>query len=160
MAGRRRVGGGPPGTVARHHRRPPPCMTPADDGVVELALADTSLFIATEQERPLLGPPPERVALSVITVGELRLGVLAADSGDVRARRLETLSRAESLDPLPVDSQVAHAWAALRLALRDAGQHMPLNDSWIAATAIANDLPVVSQDDDYDGVPGLTVIRV
>lgn len=37
---------------------------------------------------------------------------------------------------------------------------MPLNDSWIAATAIANNLPVVSQDDDYEDVPGLHVIRV
>jgi predicted nucleic acid-binding protein len=37
---------------------------------------------------------------------------------------------------------------------------MPLNDSWIAATAIARGIPVVSQDDDYSGVPGLSVIRV
>jgi len=126
----------------------------------EEALADTSLFVAVEQDRPLSSRPPKRVAVSVITIGELRLGVLAADSGPVRARRLETLSAAEALDPLPVDAQVAHAWAALRLALRDAGKRMPINDSWIAATAIANGMPVASQDGDYDDVPGLQVIRV
>jgi len=126
----------------------------------ELALADTSLFIAVEQQRHLIGSPPKRVAVSVITVGELRLGVLAAEDGPTRARRLETLSRAEALDPAPVDAPVAHAWAALRLALRDHGMRMPLNDSWIAATAIALLIPVVSQDGDYDGVPGLHVIRV
>lgn len=127
---------------------------------VALALADTSLFIAVEQSRPMLAVPPERVAVSVITVGELRLGVLAAADGPTRARRLATLLRAEALDPLPVDAGVAHAWAALRLALRDSGQRMPLNDSWIAATAIAHRIPVVSQDDDYRAVPGLAVIRV
>ena len=37
---------------------------------------------------------------------------------------------------------------------------MPLNDSWIAATAIANHMPVVSHDSDYDAVPGLEVIRI
>jgi len=37
---------------------------------------------------------------------------------------------------------------------------MPLNDSWIAATAIAHGIPVVSQDDDYDDIPGMTVLRV
>lgn len=126
----------------------------------EEGLADTSLFVAAEQERPLSGRPPKRVAVSVITVGELRLGVLAAESGPTRAQRLETLSVAESLDPLPIDAQVAHAWATLRLALRDAGKRMPINDSWIAATAIANGMPVVSQDGDYDGIPGLEVIRV
>ncbi len=129
-------------------------------GRAKLALADTSLFIALEQERPSSSPPPERVAVSVITVGELRLGVLAAEDGASRAQRLETLSRAEALDPLPVDPPVAHAWAALRLALRDQGKRMPLNDSWIAATAIANRIAVVSQDDGYEGVPGLEVIRV
>jgi len=127
---------------------------------VDLALADTSVFIAVETERPLAGQPPRRIAVSVITVGELRLGVLAAEDGPTRGRRLETLSRAEALDPLPVDARVARAWAVLRLALRDAGKRMPLNDSWIAATAIAHGLPVASQDADYDDVPGLEVIRV
>ena len=136
-------------------------MTARSDGdLTELALADTSLFIAVEQERPLSAHPPGRVAVSVITIGELRLGVLAAQNGPARARRLETLSVAEALDPLPVDAQVAHAWAALRLALRDAAKRMPINDSWIAATAIANGIPVASQDGDYDDTPGLEVIRV
>jgi predicted nucleic acid-binding protein len=130
------------------------------DSLVELALADTSLFIAVEQDRPLSRRPPERVALSVITIGELRLGVLAAEDPEARARRLETLSVAEALDPLPIESQVAHAWAVLRVSLRDAGKRMPINDSWIAATAIANRMPVASQDGDYDDVPGLEVIRV
>jgi predicted nucleic acid-binding protein len=37
---------------------------------------------------------------------------------------------------------------------------MPVNDSWIAATAIALRVPVVTQDEDYAGVPGLEVIHV
>lgn len=127
---------------------------------MEGGLADTSVFIALEERRGLAGVPPERIAVSVVTVGELRLGVLAATDGPTRARRLETLTRAEELDPLPVDTEVAHAWAALRLALRDQGKRMPLNDSWIAATAIAHHLSVVAQDADYDGVPGLQVMRV
>jgi predicted nucleic acid-binding protein len=127
---------------------------------VGAGIADTSIFIALEQQRALAGAPPQQIAVSVVTIAELRLGVLAAVDGPTRARRLETLSRAEALDPLPVDLQVAHAWAALRLALRDHGQRMPLNDSWIAATAIAHHMPVVAQDSDYDGVPGLDVVRV
>ena len=125
-----------------------------------LALADTSLFIAHELERPLSGEPPAQIAVSVITVGELRLGVLAAVDGTTRARRLDTLMLAESLEPLPIDRDVASVWASLRLALRDSGRRMPLNDSWIAATALTYEMPLVSQDADYDAVPGLEVIRV
>ena len=126
----------------------------------DLAVADTSLFIAVEQSRPVADLPPQRVAVSAITIGELRLGVLAATDAPTRARRLETLTRAESFEPLPIDERVAHAWAVLRVALRDERLQMPLNDSWIAATALANHLPVVTHDDDYDGIPGLLVIHV
>jgi hypothetical protein len=34
------------------------------------------------------------------------------------------------------------------------------NDGWIAATAIAHGLPLVTQDRDYDGVPGLDVVTL
>ena len=125
-----------------------------------LGLADTSVFIAQEQARPLVGQPPERITVSVITVGELRLGVLAAETTDTRAQRLETLTKAQLLDPLPIDASVANAWAVLRLALREAHRRMPLNDSWIAATAIAHGIPVVSQDANYDDIPGLEVVHL
>jgi predicted nucleic acid-binding protein len=138
-------------------------MTESHPGAGELSdagVADTSLFIAHEQRRQTRGEPPGRIAVSVITIGELVLGVVAAPDDATRSRRLTTLNRAEALDPLPVDRDVAASWAALRLALRNAGRTMPLNDSWIAATAITHEMPVVSQDDDYDDVPGLDVIRV
>jgi predicted nucleic acid-binding protein len=123
-------------------------------------VADASVFIAAEPRRPLAVATPERLSVSVVTIGELRLGVLAATDGSTRAQRLETLSAVEQLDPLPIDAPVAHAWAALRVALRDSGKRMPINDSWIAATALAHRMPVVAQDSDYDGIPGLEVIRV
>ena len=125
-----------------------------------IALADTSLFIARETGRPLRTAPPEEVAVSVVTVGELRLGVLMAGDLDTRDRRLATLQLATSLEPLPIDEAVADAWAGLVARLREAGRRMPINDSWIAATALAGDMAVATQDDDYDAVPGLEVIRL
>lgn len=123
-------------------------------------LADTSVFIAHESGRALRADRlPDRLAVSVITVGELRAGVLAATDLETRARRLATLSAVLALDPVPVDDAVAAAWARLRVALRDLGRRMAVNDSWIAATAIALGVPLVTQDDDLADVPGLAVIR-
>ncbi len=104
--------------------------------------------------------PPERIAVSVVTIAELRLGVLAAGDTTTRARRLETLTRADVLEPIPIDRSVAAAWATLRVALRDVGRCMPLNDSWIAATAIAHAIPLLAQDADYDDIPGLLTLRI
>ncbi len=123
-------------------------------------LADTSLFIAIEQGRALRAAPPARYHVSVVTVGELRLGVLSAPDSETGATRLRTLITALEADPLSVDEAVADAWAALRAQLRQRGRRMPLNDSWIAATAIAHGLSVATQDDDYDEVPGLEVVKL
>ena len=124
-------------------------------------LADTSIFIAHESGRPLRADVlPDRLAVSVITVGELRAGVLAAADLATRDRRLATLTAVLALNPVPVDNDVAAAWARLRVALRDLHRRMAVNDSWIAATAIALDVPLVTQDKDHVDVPGLRVIRV
>lgn len=124
-------------------------------------LADTSLFIARERGRRMDRElAPERLAVSVITSAELRAGVLVAEDLPTRARRLATLEYVSGLVLLPVDSRVAEAWAVLRVSLRETDLRMKANDAWIAATALAHRLPVVTQDRDFDDVPGLEVIRV
>ena len=124
-------------------------------------LADTSVFIAHETGRALRADRlPDSIAVSVITIGELRAGVLASDSVAIRDTRLATLTSALALDPIPIDQAVAEAWATLRVALRDQGLRMLVNDSWIAATALSLGIPVVTQDDDYLHAPGLEVIHV
>jgi predicted nucleic acid-binding protein len=128
---------------------------------VSRALADTSIFIANEADRPFdRSALPDEIAVSIITIGELRAGVLAATDVTTRDRRLSTLLAALDLQPLLVDERTAEAWARLRIALRDSHQHMPVNDSWIAATALALDVPVMTQDTDYVDIPGLDVIHV
>ena len=124
-------------------------------------IADTTVFIARESGRPLDEPSlPDELAVSIITVGELRAGVLSAADVRIRDQRLTTLTAAMALDPIPIDDDVAEQWARLRLLLRDSGQRMPVNDSWIAATAMALAVPVVTQDDDYVDLDELPVIRV
>lgn len=114
-------------------------------------LADTSVFIARESGREL-GELPGRVAISVVTIGELQLGVLNAGDDDRRARRADTLALARSADPIPISEAVMVAWARLVADCRAAGVHrtIRLTDALIAATAIEHGLAVVTQDEDFD----------
>jgi predicted nucleic acid-binding protein len=128
---------------------------------VSRGLADTSVFIARETGRTLdTAALPDELAVSIITIGELRAGVLAARTLEARDRRLGILTAALQLDPIPIDQSVAEEWARLRVLLRDSQQRMPVNDSWIAATAMALAVPVVTQDDDFPVVADLSVTRV
>ena len=124
-------------------------------------LADTSVFIAHETGRAIDDSSlPDELAVSAITIGELRAGVLVATDVAARDRRLATLTTALRLQPLVVDDEVAAQWARLRVLLRDSGQRMPINDSWIAATAMSIGVPVVTQDADYPALPELDVVQV
>ena len=127
-------------------------------------LLDTSVFIALETGRPIQRELlPEESAISSITVGELQAGVLVASDTDVRARRLATLEILSDIEVLPVDETVAASWALLRVHLAESGRRLNVNDLWIAATALAHQIPVITQDDDFspvEGVGGLRVIQV
>jgi predicted nucleic acid-binding protein len=114
-------------------------------------LLDTSVFIAREVERPL-GELPDRVTVSVLTIGELQLGVLSAVDAASRARRGDTLALAKTVEPVPISESIMGAWARLVVDCRAAGiqRTVKLMDALIAATAIELGLPVVTQDDDYD----------
>ncbi len=114
-------------------------------------LLDTSVFIAREVDRPL-GELPARVTVSVVTIGELELGVLSAGDPGSRARRGDTLALAKTAVPVPISESIMGAWARLVVDCRAAGiqRTVKLTDALIAATAIELGLPVVTQDDDYD----------
>lgn len=131
----------------------------------QVGLLDTSVFIAREGKRPL-GALPARVAISVVTIGELQLGVLNATDDDIRSRRADTLALARSADPIPVSEAVIVTWARLVADCRAAGiqRAIKLTDTLIAATAIERGLPVVTQDGDYPKIarahPPLRVLSV
>jgi predicted nucleic acid-binding protein len=125
------------------------------------ALADTSVFIGLESERFDASQFANfEWGISVVTLGELRLGVLQAKGPEAASRRLSTYQLAQRFEALPVDESVADAWALLVSRLREAGLKVPINDAWIAATAIAHDIPIVTQDADYDLMPDAEVIKI
>jgi hypothetical protein len=106
------------------------------------------------------------VAVSVVTIGELQLGVLNATDEGTRARRADTLALARNADPIPITEPVMLTWARRVSDCRLAGEHrtVKVTDALIAATAVEHGLPVVTQDDDYDQIarahPALRVVKV
>jgi predicted nucleic acid-binding protein len=82
-------------------------------------------------------------AVSAVAVGELDAGVLLATDPAVRAARLRRLTAVLAVAPvLDVDRAVAARFGELRAAAHRAAT----NDLWIAATALAHDLTLLTGD--------------
>lgn len=106
---------------------------------------------------------PETTAISVVTKTELRVGIFAAADIETRDQRLMTFELANRILTLPIDEATARAWAQMRAYVAASERRVNINDMWIAATAAAHEIPVLTQDGDFDalsGVAGLTVIPV
>jgi predicted nucleic acid-binding protein len=125
------------------------------------AVVDTSVLIGLKAARVDAARFAEyEFGVSVITLGELRLGVLQASGPEASARRLSTYQLAQRFEPLPIDEAVSEAWALLVSRLRAANRRVPINDSWIAATAMAHNIPIVTQDSDYDALTDVAIIKI
>lgn len=121
------------------------------------ALLDTSLLVAAPSTQVPATLLEEGWAVSAVTVGELEAGVLlAADAAD-RARRLrQLLAVLEEAPVLDVDGVVASRYGELRATTG----RRPSNDLWIAATALAHGMDLVTADEQQSSLPLVSVALV
>ena len=89
-------------------------------------------------------------AISVVTVGELEAGILLATEDPMRAQRLRHMAALLEVSPvLAVDRAVATRYGELRAA----SGRVPSNDLWIAATALAHGMRLVTADPQQAALP-------
>lgn len=103
---------------------------------------------------------PDDIFVSAITIAELQAGVLAARDAVARSRRMATVHRLASVRSLSIDDEVAREWAVLRVQVAEAQRKVDVNDLWIAATAKAHRLPLITQDPDFAVLSQLGVLEV
>lgn len=111
------------------------------------SLVDTSVLVAAEAFR---GELADEWSVSAVSIGELEAGVLLAKGQGTRARRLRRLAAVLAEAPaLAIDRSVAAHYGELRAATG----RLPSNDLWIAATALAHDLTLVTADERQAALP-------
>jgi predicted nucleic acid-binding protein len=107
---------------------------------------------------------PAEPMITAVTLAELSVGPLVAGDQQERAARQAHVQQAEAdFDPLPFDAAAARAFGGVAASLRRAGRKTRARayDAMIAATAIANELPVYTcNPSDFAGIDGLTVVPV
>ena len=124
-------------------------------------LIDTSVVIDLDVVDP--ERLPLELAVSAISLAELAAGPHATSDPIERARRQDQLQRTEAtFEPLPVDADVARAYGRVYAAVVAADRKARgrrATDLFIAATAVAADLPLYTRNPtDFAGLDGLLEI--
>lgn len=126
-------------------------------------ILDTSTVIRLQRLTDASALPAEPL-ITAVTLAELSVGPLVAGDAQERAARQAHLQQAEAdFDPLPFDAAAARAFGRVAASLRQAGRKTAARayDAMIAATAVANGLPVYTCDPaDFSGIDDLVVIPV
>ncbi len=132
--------------------------SPPTSGVLDTS---TVILLGRLQDATAL---PSEPLITAVTLAELSVGPLVADEESERAARQSQLQQAEAdFEPLPFDAGAARAFGRVAASLRRSGRKGTARtyDAMIAATAVANDLPVYTcNPDDFSGVDGLDVVAV
>jgi len=107
---------------------------------------------------------PQEPCITAVTLGELSVGPLVATTDAIREARQARLQQAEAVfEALPFDADAARAFGRVAASLRRSGRKTSARgfDAMIAATALANGLPVhTCNPGDFDGIDGLVVVAV
>lgn len=96
------------------------------------------------------------LAMSVVTLGELRFG---AEKSQARDKALAVIAQLAALIPIePLSERAGEAYGILRAILQKSGQPIGNNDLWLAAHALAEGWTLVTNNErEFSRIPGLTV---
>jgi predicted nucleic acid-binding protein len=103
----------------------------------------------------------DRVVTCTIVRGEVLFGIARLPEGRRRAE-LEELGP-QFLAVLrcePIPERAGDYYAAVKLSRQHLGLTLDENDLWVAATALALGATLVSRDNDFAGIDGLTVVAL
>lgn len=98
-----------------------------------------------------------RLVVSFQTLEELYLWPIRNNWGT--RRRNELQRHLEMYEVIWPNLELVRLSAELRNERERAGRRLNTADAWIAATALMLDCPLAYHDRDFDGIPGLPVIR-
>jgi tRNA(fMet)-specific endonuclease VapC len=121
-------------------------------------LLDTNIVIAylrDDEAITLKVHNTPEIFIPSIVIGELYYGAYKSASRD---RNIQTIADlCEEADVLTVNEHTARYYGLIKQALRAKGRPIPANDMWIAAVALQHNLTVITRDDHFKEVEGLSM---
>ena len=103
---------------------------------------------------------PEIIAISVITLGELRAGFESSQRKSKNLEELETFLYIPRVVIYDIDDETTEFYAKIISELKRSGNPIPTNDIWIAALALQHGIKLLSMDKHFKKVSGLFLVEI
>ena len=119
-------------------------------------ILDTNALSAWADGDPAIEPllrTASRLVIPVVVIGEFEFGIRQSRHASRYAEGLAV--NLDTVDVARIDRAIAAVYGAVRLELKQAGTPIPINDTWIAAVARHERLPIISRDGHFDAVRGV-----
>lgn len=126
-------------------------------------LIDTNAYSAFkrgDREAMAILRRAETIGVSAVVMGELLSGFAAGAREADNRRELNAFLESPRVTVLPVNTGTADFYARAFLALKRKGRPIPVNDLWIAATALQHGFAVFTHDRHFRAIDGLVVGRL
>jgi len=123
-------------------------------------LLDTSAYSAFLRDHPDVGgalQKADEICLTPVVLGELLAGFMRGKQRKKNEGELHRFLSSPRVNVLGVDQDTAERYAIIMHALRNAGTPIPINDVWIAASAMQHGLRVLTTDAHYHKVSQVVV---
>lgn len=132
-------------------------------GTQKVILADTNIISFWIKGMPIgrqykILATDKEVRISLVTLGEVLFGSERRHWG--KARRQRALNFLRKFSVMPTAPDIARIYAEIRDQRASIGRPLESSDAWIAATAMWYDIPLMTHDADFFGIPGLQIITL
>jgi tRNA(fMet)-specific endonuclease VapC len=133
-------------------------MAAADD-IVVIDTNVISFFIKGDTRAPLYQPHLDERLQIIAAQTRAELELWALTHNWVHRRRVALHTYLKDFVLAEADEAICLGWAGVQASARKQGHPISVSDAWIAATALAYDVPLVTHNpDDFKNVPGLSII--
>jgi len=102
----------------------------------------------------------DEIVLTPTVLGEYRAGIGPDKRGRASEAALNEFLSQDSVRTVEMTSKTAIFYAKVYRALKDAGKPIPVNDIWIAASALEHALELCSFDGHFSAIPMLQFGRL
>jgi len=100
----------------------------------------------------------DEVIVPAVVVGELEAGFRKGSKYAENKANLVRFLAIARVHVAEVDLAVAEAYGKIHAELKNRGMMIPLNDVWIAATAMAKGVALITFDNHFANIAGLNLI--